>query len=171
MSRLRMVSSASFDDLLNTAPGALEADIEMRGQIQQGIHSRWYALIGVAVAGLLRCERFVDHLRGPLEKSFASQLAADWTRLPLIDEEKAILSYTEKGTLDEASVRRSDVDALRQAGLGDKDILLVATTIAYHNYRSDGCSFRCGYRVRYEAYRFTKEIGLTLKTAKLLCRD
>ena len=134
MSRLRTASGKSFDDLLNAAPGALDADNEMRRQIQNGINSRWYALIGVAVAGLLHCERFADDLRGPLEKSFALQLAADWTKLPLTDQEKAILSYTEKGTLDEASVRRRDVDALRQAGLADRDILLIATAIAYHNY-------------------------------------
>jgi alkylhydroperoxidase family enzyme len=134
MSRLRMVSGESFDDLLTAAPGALQADEEMRRQIQKGIGSRRYALIGVAVAGMLHCERFVENLRGPLEKSFALQLAADWTKLPLTDEEKAILSYTQKGTVDEASVRQRDVDALRQAGLADKDILLIATAIAYHNY-------------------------------------
>jgi alkylhydroperoxidase family enzyme len=134
MSRLRTVSSKRLEDLLAAAPGALEADIEMRGQIQKGIGARWYAMIGVGVAGLLRCERFVDDLRGPLEKSFAVQLAADWTKLSLTDEERAILSYTEKGTLDEASVRRRDVEPLRQAGLADKDILLIAVAIAYHNY-------------------------------------
>lgn len=134
MSRLRTVSSKRLEDLLAAAPDALEADREMRGQIQKGIGTRWYAMIGVGVAGLLRCERFVDDLRGPLEKSFAVQLAADWTKLPLTDEEKAILSYTEKGTLDEASVRRRDVEPLRQAGLADKDILLIAAAIAYHNY-------------------------------------
>jgi uncharacterized protein YciW len=31
-------------------------------------------------------------------------------------------------------VRRLDVEALRQSGLADRDILLVATAIAYHNY-------------------------------------
>lgn len=134
MSRLRTVSGKRLEDLLAAAPDALEADREMRRQIQKGIGARWYALIGVGVAGLLRCERFVDDLRGPLEKSFAVQLAADWAKLPLTDEEKAILSYAEKGTLDEASVRRRDVEPLRQAGLADKDILLVATAIAYHNY-------------------------------------
>jgi uncharacterized protein YciW len=31
-------------------------------------------------------------------------------------------------------VRRRDVDALRVAGFSDKDVLLIATTVAYHNY-------------------------------------
>jgi alkylhydroperoxidase family enzyme len=134
MSRLRGVSGHTFDDLLVAAPGALEADQAMRRQVQQGINSRRYALIGVTVAGLLGCERFADDLRGPLEKSFASQLVRDWTQLSLTEEEKAILSYTEKGTLNEASVRGRDVDMLRQVGLTDGDILLIATAIAYHNY-------------------------------------
>ena len=134
MSRLRTISGKSFDDLLTAAPGALEADNEMRRQIQNGINSRWYSLIGVAVAGLLGCKKFVEHLRGPLESGFAAQVANDWSKVSLSEAEKAILSYAEKGTIDEASVRRHDVDALRQAGLSDKDILLVATAIAYHNY-------------------------------------
>jgi alkylhydroperoxidase family enzyme len=134
VSRLQIVPGQSFDDLLTAAPGALEADLEMRRRIQEGIGSRWYALIGVAVAGLLRCDRFSEDLRGPLASSMAAQLAADWTKVPLSDDEKAILAYTEKGTLDEASVRRGDVEGLRQAGLADQQILLVATAIAYHNY-------------------------------------
>ena len=134
MSRLRIAPGQSFDELLNAAPGALEADNEMRRQIQKGISDRWYALIGVAVAGLLGCERFVEDLRGPLESAFASEVARDWSKVSLNDAERAILSYAEKGTIDEESVRRRDVDALRQAGLSDKDILLLATAIAYHNY-------------------------------------
>ena len=38
------------------------------------------------------------------------------------------------GTLDEAVVRKKDVQELRPAGLSDKDILLIATAIACHNY-------------------------------------
>jgi alkylhydroperoxidase family enzyme len=134
VSRLHIVPGRSFDELLNAAPGALPADNEMRRQIQMGIGARCYSLIGVAVAGLLGCERFVEHLRGPLESEFAAQVANDWTKASLSDAEKAILSYAEKGTLDEASVRQVDIDALRAAGVADKEILLVATAIAYHNY-------------------------------------
>jgi alkylhydroperoxidase family enzyme len=134
MSRLRRVESKSFDDLLATAPGALQADTEMRRQLIDSLSLPVYCLIGVAVAGLLRCDRFVDALRGPLDAALATQAATDWRALTLTAREKAILSYTEKGTLDESSVRRGDVDELRAAGLNDKDILLIATAIAYHNY-------------------------------------
>jgi alkylhydroperoxidase family enzyme len=134
MSRLRTVPGGLLKDLLAAAPGALEADSEMRRQLTGGLPPRLYSLIAVAVAGMLGCEKFVDHLRGPLESSFAAQVAKDWRRLSLSSHDKAILSYTEKGTLDEASVRRRDVEALRSAGFDDKGILLVATAIAYHNY-------------------------------------
>ncbi len=113
---------------------AWPAFAEMRRQLIENLTPRLYCLIGVAVAGLLRCDRFVAALRGPLEKLFAAQAASDWRALTLTAREKSILTYTEKGTLDEASVRRRDVDELRAAGLNDKDVLLIATAIAYHNY-------------------------------------
>ena len=134
MSRLGTVPGRTLEDLLTAAPGALEADSEMRRQLTAGLAPRLYSLIAVAVAGMLGFERFIDDLRGPLESSFASQVGKDWRQLSLSDVEKAILSYTEKGTVDEASVRRRDVEALRAAGVTDKEILLVATAIAYHNY-------------------------------------
>ena len=49
---------------------------------------------------------------------------SDWLFV-LTATEKTVLTYTEKGTLDEASVRRSDVDELRAVGLRDKDALLI----------------------------------------------
>ena len=78
--------------------------------------------------------RVVDELRGPLDQTVAAQAAGDWRALALTAKEKTILAYAEKGTIDEASVRRRDVDALREAGLSDKDVLLIASAIAYHNY-------------------------------------
>lgn len=134
MSRLRMVAGKSFDDLLAVAPGAQEADTEMRSQLIERLTPRLYSLIGLAVAGLLGCERFVENLRGPLDSSFALQAAQNWRKLALTKMEKAVLAYTEIGTIDEASVRLRHVEALREAGLSDKDVLIIATTIAYHNY-------------------------------------
>jgi alkylhydroperoxidase family enzyme len=134
MSRLRMVSSQRFEDLLEVAPGALQADTAMRRLLVEQLTPRLYSLIGVVVAGCLRCEGFVDVLRGPLDPSFAAQAASDWRVLGLTAAEKAVLAYAEKGTLDEASVRRRDIDELRAVGLSDRNVLLIATAIAYHNY-------------------------------------
>lgn len=134
MSRLHMVPGKRIEDLLAAASGALEADTAMRRLLVEQLTPRLYSLIGVVVAGGLGCERFVEALRGPLDQSFAAQAATDWRALVLTATEKVVLGYAEKGTIDEASVRRRDVDELREAGLSDKDVLLVATAIAYHNY-------------------------------------
>jgi alkylhydroperoxidase family enzyme len=134
MSRLRMVSGKSIENLLTAAPGALEADTAMRHLLVEQLTPHLYSLIGVVVAGCLRCERFVDDLRGSLEQSFAAQAASDWRALELTAADKAVLAYAEKGTIDEASVRKRDVDELRAVGLSDKEVLLIATAIAYHNY-------------------------------------
>ena len=41
---------------------------------------------------------------------------------------------TKRSARSEAAVRKRDVEELRAADLSDKDILLIATAIAYHNY-------------------------------------
>jgi alkylhydroperoxidase family enzyme len=134
MSRLRIVAGTRIEDLLRVAPGALEADGAMRTLLVEQLTPRLFSLIGVVVAGCLRCEGFIEALRAPLDQAFAAQAASDWRALSLTAAEVAILAYAEKGTLDEAAVRRKDVDELRAAGLSDQQILLIATAIAYHNY-------------------------------------
>jgi alkylhydroperoxidase family enzyme len=134
MSRLQTVAGTRIEDLLSAAPGAIEADSAMRTLLIEQLTPRLFSLIGVVVAGCLRCEQFVEALRGPLERAIAVQAARDWRALGLTEAEKAVLDYTQKGTMDEASVRRRDVGALRAAGLSDKEVLLIATAIAYHNY-------------------------------------
>ena len=134
MSRLQRIAGSRIEDLLSAAPGALEADSTMRTLLVEQLSPRLFSLIGVVVAGCLRCEQFVEALRGPLKQDFAIQAARDWRALDLTAADNAVLEYAEKGTMDEASVRRRDVDALRAAGLSDKDVLLIATAIAYQNY-------------------------------------
>jgi len=134
MSRLKTAAGKRLEDLLGAAPGAPEADVAMRSLLIEQLTPRLFSLIGVVVAGCLRCEKFAEALRGPLDQALAVQATRDWRALALTAAETAVLEYAEKGTLDEASVRRRDVDALRAAGLGDRDVLLIATAIAYHNY-------------------------------------
>jgi alkylhydroperoxidase family enzyme len=106
----------------------------MRRLLVEQLTPRLFSLIGVVVAGCLRCDQFIEALHGPLDQDFAARAASDWRSLGLTAAEKAVLEYAEKGTLDEASVRRRDVDGLRAAGIDDREILLIATAIAYHNY-------------------------------------
>ena len=65
MSRLRMVAGKKLDDLLSAAPGAFDADTAMRRLLIEQLTPRLYSLLGVTIAGLLRCERVVEALRGP----------------------------------------------------------------------------------------------------------
>src|ERR687889_2201466 len=100
MSRLRMVAGNRFEELLDAAPGAFDADTAMRRLLIEQSTPRLYSLFGVTIAGLLGCERFVEALRGPLDPSFAAQAAPDWRALTLTAAETDVVAYVEKGTLD-----------------------------------------------------------------------
>lgn len=134
MSRLRSVAGNRFEDLLAAAPGALEADAEMYERLKAGMSSRLYALIGVTVAGSLGLHDLVDAVKADLDRATVEAVAKDWRTAELTPVEKAVLAYAQKGTLEESSVRKKDVDALREAGLSDVEVLTIATAIAYHNY-------------------------------------
>lgn len=134
MSRLQSVTGNRFEDLLSAAPGALDADTAMYDRLKAGMSSRLYALIGVTVASELGLNAFLDAVKGGLDRATVEAVAKDWRTAELNDAEKAVLAYAQKGTLDEGSVRKKDVDALREAGWSDVDVLTIATAIAYHNY-------------------------------------
>lgn len=134
MSRLSMVAGNKMEDLLQAVPGAFEADANMRQILIEQLTPRLFAMIGIVVAACLRCEHFANNLCGPLNREFSAQLARDWRAQSLTAAETAALAFAEKGTLDEASVRKRDIDDLRAAGFSDRDVLLIATSIAYHNY-------------------------------------
>ncbi len=48
--------------------------------------------------------------------------------------QRALLAYAAKLTERPATIERADVDALRQAGLADADILALVEVIAYYAY-------------------------------------
>ncbi len=53
---------------------------------------------------------------------------------PLSPARRAMVRYAQKLTRDPASVRESDVEALRSEGFSDVDILHVAEVVAYYAY-------------------------------------
>jgi uncharacterized protein YciW len=59
----------------------------------------------------------------------------DWRKADLTDGERAMLEYSEKLTLTPAMMEESDVQALRDAGWDDRDVLDIATACAYFNFR------------------------------------
>ena len=134
MSWLKEVPGRLFEDALSLAPHALAADADMAAGVKDGLEPRRYAIVSLAIAGFLACERFVEVLRGPLDVETARQVCLNWREADLDEQEQAVLAFAEKGTLDESSVRQDDVQALRDAGLADTDILSVTAVVSYQNY-------------------------------------
>lgn len=134
MSWLNDIPGQHFEDVLSLAPRALTADGDMAAAVKAGVEPRRYAIVSLAIAGLLGCENFVEALRGPLDVAIANKVCLNWREAGLDDQEQAVMAFTEKGTLDESSVRQEDVQTLRDAGLSDQDILSLTAMVSYQNY-------------------------------------
>ena len=59
----------------------------------------------------------------------------DWRKADLNDAQKAMLEYTEKLTLTPAMMEEKDIQALRDVGWDDRDVLDIASACAYFNFR------------------------------------
>ena len=134
MSWLKEIPGQPFKDAISLAPNAAKADDARAAAVKAGVDPRRYALVSLATAGMLGCESFIDALRGPVDAGTASNVCLNWREAELDDQEKSVLSYTEKGTLDESSMRQEDVQALRDAGLSDGEVLSVTALVSYQNY-------------------------------------
>ena len=134
MSWLKEVPGPLYEDALSLAPHALAADTDMAAGVKASLEPRRYAIVSLAIAGFLGCDRFVEALRGPLDVETVRKVCLDWREADLNEQEQAVLAFTEKGTLDESSVRPKDVQTLRDAGLSDSDILSVTAAVSYQNY-------------------------------------
>ncbi len=70
MSWLKNISGQLFEDALSLSPDALAGDNAMAVAVKSGVELRRYALVSLAIAGLLGCERFVEALRGPTRRRY-----------------------------------------------------------------------------------------------------
>jgi len=66
--------------------------------------------------------------------TLVEQLKADWTKADLSAADRAMLSYAVKLTLAPWHMERADVNALRQAGFSDADILDINQVTGYYAY-------------------------------------
>ncbi len=74
-----------------------------------------------------------------------ARVEENWRTAGLDERREAVLAYAEKLTRSPAEIRRSDLDALRAAGLKDADVLGLAECVAYYAYANrivDGLGVR-----------------------------
>ena len=134
MSWLKGIPGQRFEDALSLAPHASLADANMAAAVKAGVEPRRYAIVSLAIAGMLGCENFVEALSGPLDIGTARAVCSSWRDADLDEQELAVLAFTEKGTLEESGIRQDDVQVLRSAGLSDQDILSLTALVSYQNY-------------------------------------
>ena len=65
----------------------------------------------------------------------AEFLQNDWREAKLTEAEFAMLEYAEKLTVAPAMMEQKDIQALRNVGWNDRDILDIALASAYFNFR------------------------------------
>lgn len=68
------------------------------------------------------------------DRALAAAIGEDHTTAHLGERERAILDYAVKLTRRPGKMDSGDVDALREAGLDDSEILDVCQVTAYFNY-------------------------------------
>ena len=59
---------------------------------------------------------------------------ADWTAAPLSPSRQAMLAYAAKLTVSPGAMVEADVEALREAGFSDRDVLDICEVVAYYAY-------------------------------------
>lgn len=117
---------------------------------------KWFLeVLGVWVSSLNDCAYCVEHHFAGLQRLLRDEArgqairaaieARDPEAAPLDPAQQVAMGYSRKLTQDPASVERSDVEALRQAGFDDGQILEINQVTAYFSYANRtvlglGCS-------------------------------
>ncbi len=117
---------------------------------------KWFLeTVGVWVSLLNECAYCVEHHYAGLQRLLNDDSRASAIRrameqrnveqAPLDEHHKAALVYAERLTVSPASVTEADVEGLREAGLGDGEILEINQVAAYFSYANRtvlglGCS-------------------------------
>ncbi len=96
----------------------------------------------------------------------------DWRKADLTDKQRAMLEYAEKLTLTPAMMTEDDINALRDVGWTDRDVLDIVMACAYFNFRVrvvDGLGLEVSdmtavnsVRARENAATLAAEKGVTL---------
>lgn len=123
-------------------PPALRAHLDLYMSLlyrKGGLSRAQREMIGVVVSGLNRCAYCVVHhseALGRYEKDprVHAHLSLAFREAPLSAADRAMLAYCEKLTRRPGSMTKGDVDALRDAGFGDEEILDINQIASYFNF-------------------------------------
>ena len=63
-----------------------------------------------------------------------AKVISNWREADLDNQEKAMLAFTEKFTLTPSHMTDADVEALREAGFSDEQILAIGLGAGYRNW-------------------------------------
>lgn len=63
-----------------------------------------------------------------------AKIISNWRQAALDDQERAMLAFTEKFTLTPAQLGDNDIEALRDAGFSEDQILAIALGAGYRNW-------------------------------------
>lgn len=123
-------------------PAALQHHLDLYMGIMfgpGGISRRQRELIAVAVSQVNRCEYCVVHHAEALGRYVRDEAELTALREQVLQPflgvaDRAMVEYAVKLTRTPHEVTESDVGALRDAGLGDEDILHINLVVAYFNF-------------------------------------
>lgn len=123
-------------------PRAMEAHLDLYLAVMFGrsaVTREEREMIAVTVSTLNRCAYCVAHHSDALNRYWrdsarVEQFTHDFRAMGLPQRMRAILDYAEALTLSPASVLPSHVQALKEAGLTDPEVLTVNLVVAYFNF-------------------------------------
>jgi uncharacterized peroxidase-related enzyme len=109
----------------------------MRGE--SGLTKAQREMIAVVVSAQNRCHYCVVSHSAALRKltedpGLVEQLATNYRYAPVEERERAMLAFAAKVTVESHACTEADVDALRDAGWTDEDILDIAQVAAMFNF-------------------------------------
>jgi len=96
-------------------------------------------LIATVVSAANNCPYCINHHAEALhaylrDRDLVNQIAEDFTKVDLNPKERAMCDYAVKLTKTPDHMTEADTEALREAGIDDKDILHITLVVGYFNF-------------------------------------
>ena len=123
-------------------PGAMQAHMDLYMAVMfspSGVRREERELIAVVVSAANGCEYCVSHHAAALhaywrDEERVRKACVDFRTLDLPERTRSMLEYAERLTRNPAAVTEQHIEAMREHGLSDEDILTVNLVASYFNF-------------------------------------